>query len=119
MPRITKFEADLRRAFSGAPEDNLQLALRVLKEDDREWLLELADKRNLPRYAYQWPNRNNLRLALLDSLLGTHGVEELAEGKWRYLNVGDAYTATVVWYRSSGRFYMRCYADIVEAYRIK
>lgn len=130
MPRITKFEADLRQAFEWT----------VLPENIRTALDVIRGKRTPHDVLYSSARieAHHLRLSgheavmcCLDILLGTHGVEVLggsldAHGNTRskphrfeYLNTGDSYAPTVVWYRSSGRFYIRCWADIVESYRLK
>lgn len=121
-PRVTKFETALRAAFERtAGADNVTLALRIIRLEVDPATLPLAETIQRP-----WHSRHALRMALLDSLLGTHGVESLGGDPdshkappFEYLNTGDSYTATVVWYRSSGRFYIRCYGDIVESYRLK
>lgn len=122
---MTVFERDLRAAFERTvlPE-NIETALDIIR-----------GKRSAHDYLYAsgrveaWYLRLTGHMAVLyclDILLGTHGVEAL-EGNanshkpapWYYLSVGDAYTATVFWYRSSGRYYVRCYGSIVEAYGLK
>lgn len=124
MPRTSKFETDLRAAFeryARSPAD-IDTALEVIRADYRhnDWLLEIGHKVGLPgARPRHYRNQRHLKLDILDSLLGTHGVETLGDGRWEYLNTGDSYAHTLVWYRSSGRFYMRCWADIVEAYRLK
>lgn len=124
MARVSKFERDFRAAFerhARCPAD-IDTALEVIRADYRhnEWLLELGHKVGLPgARPRHYRNQRHLKLDILDTLLGTHGVETLGDGRFEYLNVGDVYTTTLVWYRSSGRFYMRCYGSIVEAYRLK
>lgn len=124
---MTVFERDLRAAFERTvlPE-NIDTALAIIagKRDAHDYLYASgrieAWHLRLPKYA--------AALRALDMLLGTCGVESLG-GKsddpahtgapFEYLNTGDGYAPTVVWYRSSGRFYIRCWASIVEAYRLK
>jgi len=126
MARMTKFEADLRRAFPDAPETSMRLALALMRKGSTLDPCEYsAAARELANSPYGRHRRHTLVLAALDTLLGTHGVEPLGEihpfdgPPFKYLNTGESYAPTVVWYRSSGRYYVRCYGNLVEAYRIK
>ncbi len=122
MPKVTKLETSLRAAFPKVSDENIKLALCLMRLE--------VDPRDVPLAASierPWHSRHTLRMDLLDTLLETHGVECLdgdrdshsKSPRFEYLNVGDPYIPTVVWYRSSGRYYVRCYGDIVEAYRIR
>lgn len=124
--RMTVFERDLRRAFSPhVTPDDIDLALRVIRGEENA--TEVMDRVATQPFQRWYTLTGHMAvLYCLDILLGTHGVEALGgdanshkPAPWYYLNVGDAYTVTVVWYRSSGRYYVRSYGSIVEAYRVK
>jgi len=130
--RVTKFEADLRAAFSHVDPFSVGLSLKLIRAHhagDRETLDDLLEQipavDSLRRQCFNPPGRHYSLMTALDALLKTHGSEALGKvhvhdgPPFEYLNVGDPYVATLVWYRSSGRFYVRCYGDIVEAYRLK
>lgn len=126
MARVTKLETDLRRAFPDVDDKGIALALRLmrLQVDNAELETIPAVRRRIDE-CYHRPSRHDVTMHALNDILGTHGVEALGDidmhdgPPFEYLNVGDPYVATVVWYRSSGRYYVRCYGDIVEAYRLK
>jgi hypothetical protein len=64
---------------------------------------------------YHPPGTADLRMAALDALLGTHGVEgfETTRGESvLYLNAGDTYTPTIVRFR--GHYRVACWGDIAE-----
>ena len=61
------------------------------------------------------PMTSDLRLHCLNACLGTHGIEgfQTRDGSWcDYLNAGDTYTPTIVWFR--GRYRVACWGDIAE-----
>ena len=126
MARVTKLETDLRRAFPNVDDKGIALALRLMRGKLENHELEAipAVRRRIDECDHR-PSRHDVTMHALNDILETHGVESLGGvhvydgAPFEYLNVGDAYTATVVWYRSSGRYYVRCYGDIVEAYRLK
>ena len=69
------------------------------------------------RQCYHRPSRHELKMAALDAILGTFGVEAAFEdGKvWPYLewlNVGDPYVPTVVY--TNGRYKIACYGDFIQ-----
>lgn len=128
MARITKFERDLRAAFERTvlPE-SIGTALDVIRGKRDPWDV-LYGLGKVEAYHLRY-GKHRATMAALDILLGTYGVESLPglcdgdnpskPARFEYLNVGESYAPTVVWYRSSGRFYIRCWSDIVEAYRLK
>lgn len=104
-----------------AGRKNVTKALKVLRgtlspdtvAETQEWI----------RRCYHRPDDISLTLHACDALLGTHGVEGLGPVSVRhgalvqYLNTGDTYAATLVYYR--GRSALRCWAvasmgDIAE-----
>lgn len=126
MARTTKLERDLRRAFPNVDDEGIKLALRLMRSQVEKLELDsLPGARDRVVECYHYPSHTDRTMHALNALLGTHGVEALGDvhpldgPPFEYLNVGDPYVATVVWYRSSGRYYVRRYGDIVEAYRLK
>lgn len=70
------------------------------------------------RECYNPPATYDLRLTVLDALGATHGVEgfQVRNGDWvTYLNTGDTYTPTLVFFRR--RYRVACWGDIVERNR--
>jgi hypothetical protein len=65
------------------------------------------------RQCFHEPNDLDRRLAALDELLGTHGVEACGPA-FEYLNAGDAYNLTVIYSRKTDSFRLGCWGDIVE-----
>ena len=58
------------------------------------------------RECYHAPTTLDVRMTVLDSIAETHGVEgvQLRCGEWlTYLNAGDTYTATLLYWRGSYR----------------
>jgi hypothetical protein len=130
--RVSKFETSLRAAFPDVAETDMLLALRLIRLWHSDQPTELRHAmsiipavQELERQCYNLPGRHYSLMTALNALLGTHGSEPLGEvhmcygPPFEYLNVGDPYIPTLVYYRSSGRFYVRCYGDLVEAYRLK
>lgn len=121
--RTTKFERDLRAAFerTAGPGACTQ-ALAIIRGELDPRTVPAAQQ--LERQCYNPPGRHYLTMTALDSLLGTHGVEHLGDVDMRdgppveYLNTGDTYAPTLVWYRSSGRFYIRSWGDVAERMRL-
>jgi hypothetical protein len=64
---------------------------------------------------YHPPTTTDLRLHVLNAILGTGGVEEFETGNGmiaRYLNAGDTYAPTIVRFR--GHYRVACWGDIAE-----
>lgn len=132
MARTSKFETAFLDTFDRVDPLLRGVALDLIRAHHRRDTVALDNLLDnikavqaLDRQCYNPPGRQYRLMTALNALLGTHGCEPLGEvhhidgPPWEYLNVGDPYTPTLVWYRSSGRFYIRCYGDIVEAYRLR
>ena len=64
---------------------------------------------------YHPPKTYDLRLECLNAALGMHGVEgfQTSCGDWvTYLNAGDTYTDTIIYYR--GTYRVACWGNIAE-----
>lgn len=64
---------------------------------------------------YHAPTTLDLRMAALNALAGTHGIEgaQAGTGEWlTFLNAGDTYAATVTYWR--GRYRVESWGDRVE-----
>jgi hypothetical protein len=104
----------------------------VIKLESRAELEDYAE-RFMPRTrdwlmrCYHRPSAGNLRAAMLDELLMTHGVEYLFKGSeglaghcsmpsdellCEYLNAGDTYAPTLL--QTGGRWVVGCWGDIAE-----
>lgn len=121
MPRVTKLELALREAFSRAPTENVDLALALIQGRYSDEQLDAIPAVVALRHScYSEPWQHHKLMTALDSLLETHGCEYIGEVHMHdgppveYLNVGDSYTATVVWYRDLCTFRVQCFADAVE-----
>ena len=124
MARVTKFETALRQAFPNVQSENVDLALRLIRGDYSNAELEAVPAvADLISRCYGRPSRHHAVMTALNALLETYGCEYLGHVHMtdgppvEYLNVGDAYTATLVWYRDlTGRNQWRVqgYADAVE-----
>lgn len=97
--------------------DELQEYAERFLPRTRDWLMR----------CYSRPSASNLRAAMLDELMGTHGVEYLfktSEGLMghcssnddelvaTYLNAGDPYATTLV--KRNGAWQLGCIGDIIE-----
>ena len=68
---------------------------------------------------YNKPSYTERLLCALNEIAGTHGVECIfGNGQYwpdfEYLNMGDAYVATLIYSRKTGSFSVGCWGDIVE-----
>ena len=65
---------------------------------------------------YNLPSTSDIRMHVLDALAGTHGVEsfDTHKGMCMYLNTGDTYTATLVFFQ--GKYSVATWGDIAEKY---
>lgn len=122
-----KFKQSLRTAFDRtATPENVEQAFALLRayDADREMfrlrVLEHPAAQRRERECYHPPSNHDLLIHTLDSLLGTHGCEYIGEchptqgPPIEYLNTGDSYEATLVYYRDTGKFKVQGYADAVE-----
>ncbi len=128
MARITKFATDLHTAFDRtATPSNVDRALELIRSyrhdtraEFRANVLEYAPAVARERECYNPPSNHDLLTTVLDDLLGTCGREYIGEVDMHdgppveYLNVGDSYAATLVWYRDTAKFRVQCYADAFE-----
>jgi len=85
----------------------------------RETLLEQFPRAAAVRnHCYNEPSTVQLRLEVIDELLGTHGVEYIPRGHnakspaIEYCNTGDTYASTVMYV--NGRFIVGCWGNFVE-----
>lgn len=98
----------LRHVFG----DNAKRAREVLEMDRCQ--LDALPTPAMLAHTYNPPATSHLRLCILDGLAGTHGVEsfETKYGWCDYLNTGDSYAPTLVWFR--GRYQVASWGDIAE-----
>lgn len=118
---MTKFEQALRAAFERtAGEGNVTTALRLIRgEIDPLDVSPSASK--LEAQSYHPQDKHTLVMVALDDLLATHGVESLGDVDMHdgppveYLNTGDTYAATLVWYRDRVRpWAVESWGDVAE-----
>lgn len=110
MPRLLPSVRTLRQVFG----DNARQARAILEMTRRE-LEALPAGAERVAECDNPPATSDLRLACLDALAGTHGVEvfETRRNGWcEYLNAGDTYAITLIRYR--GRYRVACWGDIAE-----
>lgn len=103
--------------------------------DDREGLYSLLNSEELRAFAPRRCEvedydlrRHSLRvervLEAIDQIVGTCGVEALGSQdsdawesgwpRWEYLNAGDTYATTLIYWRDSDALRLGCWGDIVE-----
>ena len=90
---------------------------REILEMDRDQLRAEFAQTGLDRGFYHPPNKKEMRMLLLDKLAETHGVESLALGNGEivdYLNSGDTYTPTLVFWR--GNYRVTDWGTLVECH---
>lgn len=117
---MTKFEQRLRAAFERtAGARNVDAALAIIRGELDPLVVPAAVE--LKRECYNPPGRHYLTMTALDALLGTHGVEHIGEVDMHsgppveYLNTGDTYAATLVWYRDRVRpWSVESWGDVAE-----
>ena len=106
-------------AYNHGPVPSVQALVATLR-----WLDKVGDPETLAMAARGiMRDAKSARDALerLDQLLGTHGVEYIAEDPgamnpgehFYYLNTGDTYTTTIV--RHNGRWKLTSWGDLVES----
>jgi hypothetical protein len=94
--------------------DNAKQA-RAILEMSRTQLEAMPAGRSRVQECYNPPATSDVRMACLDALGDTYGVEafEMRDGTWcDYLNVGDPYRSTLI--RIGGRYRVACWGDIAE-----
>lgn len=117
---MNKWERDLHAAFDKtATPEAVRTARKLIKGELKPMAVSEA-ARNLHRQCHNYPDHHYLLMTALDDILGTCGVEYLGEVDMHdgppveYLNTGDIYATTLVYYRDSGKFKVQSYADAVE-----
>ena len=94
--------------------DNAKQA-RAILEMVRSQLEERPECSAIVARCFHPPKTYILRMTALDKLAGTYGVEafQIRDGSWcEYLNAGDTYATTLLWFR--GRYRVGCWGDIAE-----
>lgn len=118
MSKPTKFETKLREAFPKLPSESIDLALRLIRGKADPLDTEAGQRRKAE--CYNDPGHHDLLMHALNALLETHGVEYVGEVDMHtgppveYLNTGDSYAWTLVWYRDSEKFRVEGYCDAIE-----
>lgn len=106
MPSIKTLE----QAFP----DNAREARTVLKMN-REQLESHPVGAARVKECYHAPMTWDLRMSILNAVGGFHGVESLegTRGEWvEYLNAGDCYACTIIYWR--GRYRVQSVGDFIE-----
>lgn len=122
----------LLATFRYLTPDSAKMIKRLASlQDDADELRALIDESPLTvdtaRYAAQchgdpfdsgmW--RTTMILHAVDRIVDGSGIEPLGEvhmsgPPYEYVNVGDPYTATLIYKKSTNNLYIGCYGDIVE-----
>lgn len=116
---MLKWEKDLHAAFDHTATRENVLTARKLIKDIADPLLVSQAARDLHWRCHNPPSHHYLLMTALNDLLGTHGVEYIGSAHTtngppvEYLNTGDTYAATVVYYRDSGKFKVQGYDEAV------
>ncbi len=121
MVRVSAFERDLRAAFRDATDETIRQVVALCNGTATRTEIDAVPAvEALIRQCYNPPSRHHKVMTALDSLLETHGCEYLGEVHMHdgppveYLNTGDPYVATIVWYRDSGKFKVQGWGDALE-----
>jgi hypothetical protein len=87
---------------------------RELLRASRADLLTTPEGAARDRECYRPPATEDLRMTVLDALADTSGVEavETKKGMCEYLNAGDAYAPTLIFF--NGTYRVGCWGDVVE-----
>ena len=101
------------RALQEVFGENARQARKVL-EMSRSELVALPAGAKRVRECYNPPDTHDVRMACLNALADTHGVEafDTRKGVCEYLNAGDTYAVTLVYFQ--GRYRVTTCGDIVE-----
>ena len=86
-------------------------------EASRNTLCKHPAGENRLRECFHPPDTEDIRMEVLNALAGSHGVEsfETHRAGWcDYLNMGDPYVLTLIYFR--GRYSVACWGDIAERY---
>jgi len=103
----------LREVFG----ENARQARKVL-EMSRSELVALPAGAERVRECYNPPDTHDVRMTCLNALADTHGVElfDTRRGVCEYLNAGDTYAVTLVYFR--GRYMVTSWGDIAERWAV-
>jgi hypothetical protein len=116
---LTPEQADLIRKLAHATDDVRTGSLRgIIAEQCPETHTYAMQCYHDPFNSYMW--RVTMALHAIDRILGTHGVEPLGPVDMHsgppaeYCNVGDPYTATLIYVRDADELRIGCWGDLVE-----
>lgn len=102
------------KTLSAAFPDNAKAAREVLKMSRDELEAHPVGAARV-RQCYHAPMTWDLRMSILNAVGEFHGVESLegTKGEWAtYLNAGDCYACTVIYWR--GRYRVQTLGDFIE-----
>lgn len=102
------------KTLSAVFGDKAKQARKILEMDGKQLRAEFESAGMLAGY-YNPPNKKEMRMLLLDKLAETSGVEAVALGNGEivdYLNAGDTYTPTLVFWR--GNYSVTDWGTLVE-----
>lgn len=101
----------LSKAF---PPDVARQARKVLEMSHAELSVHPVGSSRISE-CYHHPKWYDVRMTILNSVCGTYGVEGFqdSKGNWlTYLNNGDTYTPTILYWK--GKYIVSTWGDIVE-----
>ncbi len=114
----------LTEAFRDLNEQEAKLVRKFAKVvGDRDALEELVEDKapdtasyvrqmhSSPYTSQMW--RNTVALHAIDRLVEGHGVESLGE-RYEYVNMGDAYTTTLIYDREQNRLFLGTWEEVTE-----
>lgn len=112
--------AYIKHAFPD--DDKAKKARDIFRlEFTRGHLTEYASVEQARKSSYNPPKRYYLKLLALNELGGFHGIESgetVSTGEWfEYLNAGDTYAPTVIYWR--GNFRIQSVGDFIERVGVK
>lgn len=128
MSNVNFITGDTIKAFSLTSEQVVQLRRVFLGfTPEGYWELENYDQDypdtcNWLKQCYHWPSVQEVKLAMLNELIGGFGVEaiftdgDMMEPALSYVNMGDTYAATIAYDHREDEFILTSYGDWVEAY---
>lgn len=105
--------------IKGTSKESARLARYILKADTREQLESIYTYelyyQKYGKHMYNPHSLTELKLYMLDIVLDSYGVEAIQNknNQWlEYLNFGDTYNATIIYYHD--RFFVSSWGDVVE-----
>jgi hypothetical protein len=79
--------------------------------------------RSWQSYSRKWENEVEVRMSMLDEVIGGSGVESLSEDQgfqawpdYSYVNMGDTYTTTIMFNFDSQKFFVSDWGTIAERF---